>query len=681
MDESKTGEVSNPLRPAVAWAAIAILLLLAVIRSAIATRTDGFTIDEPFHITAGVSYVKLDDFRLNPEHPPLVKLWVGRAVVSQFRLPALRPLSDKGAERDFTENAVYIDNDPDLIQARARGAMLTLSAILLLFLAFAIARTMGTIVAVATMAFLAIDPTVAANMPIVMTDLAVALLAATAVLFAVAAFRSGEWRDIGLAALALGLTLGAKHSGVIAIFVVGACGIVALIAPRVIGAAMDRRRAAMALLIITFGSLAVLWALYGFRYSETASGREAFNRPLSLKIEDVRSPMARRILTSMSTIRLVPRSYIWGLADTTRAGMEGRGIRVYFFGRIYRDRGPFYYFPTVIGAKLPMGLLALAIAGLVLLAIRKIPQSSRLPALAAALLAVFFLIALVRGVSYGGIRHALPIVVVLAMFGGMAVAVAFGTRSRAARLVTAAAFLVAIVSAVPRIRPWEYFNEFVGGPDGAYLRLGDESVDVAQRDLDFIRYYRSHLQPAGEIPYLFYPMSPHEQERRGIHARGARGSEAELPNADVSGTFFVRASAVFKNTDLEVFKHVLPVDRIGNLLIFKGTFHLPWLLERSLTRRAREMLQTQHPDRAAAESLLREALTLNPRSFGPLLLSGNLMLKERRRDEALTFYRRALGTLDSDEPLMHDLLTRQIARIASVEPIENIRPVRGTRVE
>lgn len=54
--------------------ALAVLIGLGVLRSSIATRLDGFSVDEPYHIVAGVSYVRTGDFRLNPEHPPLVKL-------------------------------------------------------------------------------------------------------------------------------------------------------------------------------------------------------------------------------------------------------------------------------------------------------------------------------------------------------------------------------------------------------------------------------------------------------------------------------------------------------------------------------------------------------------------------------------------------------------------------------
>ncbi|MGA8776599.1 MAG: hypothetical protein WB536_19570, partial [Terriglobales bacterium] len=51
------------------WLAL-LLVALAILRSAVSTRLDGFTIDEAYHIAAGVSYVKYHDFRINPEHPP-----------------------------------------------------------------------------------------------------------------------------------------------------------------------------------------------------------------------------------------------------------------------------------------------------------------------------------------------------------------------------------------------------------------------------------------------------------------------------------------------------------------------------------------------------------------------------------------------------------------------------------
>ncbi len=91
MDSPARPYAPTPSTP-FSWVVLAILIGLAVLRSAIATRLDGFTIDEPYHVVAGVSDVRTADFRLDPEHPPLMKLWAGVALsAAGFRLPAFRP--------------------------------------------------------------------------------------------------------------------------------------------------------------------------------------------------------------------------------------------------------------------------------------------------------------------------------------------------------------------------------------------------------------------------------------------------------------------------------------------------------------------------------------------------------------------------------------------------------------
>ena len=146
---------------------VLVLVSAAIVRSAIATHLDGFTIDEPYHIAAGVSYVRHADFRINPEQPPLVKLWVGAFVApTGFHLESMRPFTDKGDERYFTENAVYFSNDFNAVQRRARLAMWVFNGLLLLLLAIGLSRSFGTDVALSTLLILAIDPTVAAHLPL-----------------------------------------------------------------------------------------------------------------------------------------------------------------------------------------------------------------------------------------------------------------------------------------------------------------------------------------------------------------------------------------------------------------------------------------------------------------------------------------------------------------------------------
>jgi hypothetical protein len=254
---------------------LALLLLLVagtIARSVLATRLDDFTLDEPYHIAAGVSYVQYGDFRLNPEHPPLVKLWVVSLLsVTGFRVNALSQFHDKPDERRFTEENVFLQNDPDSVQRRSREAMWTLNGLLLMALALALRRSFGPVVALGAMLFLAIDPTVAAHLPVVMTDLPVALLCVTTVVLATRAFRSWTWPDLALCSAALGLALGTKHSApIFYIFVALAGSVLAVfVAPAQEG---DTRLLRLAkVFCVLLGAVVILWGLYFFRFRESGT--------------------------------------------------------------------------------------------------------------------------------------------------------------------------------------------------------------------------------------------------------------------------------------------------------------------------------------------------------------------------------------------------------------------------
>ena len=351
-----------------------ILILVAmVIRSAVATRLDGFTIDEYYHIAAGVSYVQTGDFRLNPEHPPLVKLWVGSVLsATGFRLSPLRVFHDKPDERSYTAEAVFLQNDPDAVQRRSRIAMFTLNGLLLIGLALALRRSFGEGVALATMAFLAIDPTVAAHLPVVMTDLPVALLSATAVVLAARAFQTWARLDLAWCSIALGLALSAKHSAPLFYIFLGIVGaILAFVVP---ASRPDSRVRRLAKLCgVLAGAWLILWSFYFFRFHESSSATEVFNRPLAQKIDDVSSPGYHFVLSQLNATHLLPRAYLWGFADTVHAGLEGRAFSQLAFGRLYYNKAPWYYFPGVIAVKLPIGLGFIVLSGIFLLGLRRYP--------------------------------------------------------------------------------------------------------------------------------------------------------------------------------------------------------------------------------------------------------------------------------------------------------------------
>jgi tetratricopeptide (TPR) repeat protein len=682
------------------------LILAGVVRSSLATRFDGFTIDEPDHVTAGVAYARTGDYRLNPEHPPLMKLWVGEALpASVFRLPPFRVLRDKPDERDFTDDAVYLMNDPDTVRAVVRAAMLALNGLVLLAFGLAARRAFGDLLAVSAVSFLLIDPTVAAHMPVAMTDLPVALLATTSILLAAAAFRSWRTADLAVAALALGLTLGVKHSGLVALVFAGGLGAVMALRRtpehhdssgaggparslvRVRWLASSVRRLALVAAVI-LGAVAVLWALYRFRFDESPEPGERFNRLLAVKIDDVASPVHAGTLRVLAGARLLPRAYLWGLADVVRAGIEGRGYGIFAFGSFHPGRKLAYFFPGVLAAKLPLGLMALAALGAVLLLARR-TDVPRGPLYAALGFAALYLTVLAAGSSaYAGVRHALPLVPPLALLGGVSVAEALAreTPKRPSRLLiggVAVASLAALASALPVVRPWEYYNELAGGAANAYHYFSDEGIDLGQRTRDLARYWTEHLAPSGEVPYVDYMLSEAEATRRGIQARWWNSKEGEAGDASdtVSGTFLLSASflAPYPWYDYAAFRAATPVARFGNLLVFRGTFNIPWMRARNLYYRALKAIDSPADDTASAERFLAEAVERYPQGYAAALELGNLLARRGARAEAIRAYEIAHSNAPPDDGV-RALLERQIARVAA-EPPESVPPLRDPWVE
>jgi len=680
-------KLGNPNTPKIGIGLFTVVLLLlvaaAIVRSAIATRLDGFSIDEAYHIAAGVYYVRLGDFRINPEHPPLVKLWVGSLIApTNLRATALRSFSDKQDERTFAEQDVYLHNDPDIVQKRARMAMFVLNGLLLVALGFATRRAFGPSVALGTIAFLAIDPTVAAHLPVVMTDLPVSLLCASAVLLTIPAFRTWKWSDLAACSAALGLGLATKHSAPVFLIFVFLTGCIrAFLAPPP-GAKTSRRLSRFALVVaVLLGALAVLWATYRFRYAESPVSSEVFNRPLADKISDVRSPVRRAMLDEMRLTHIVPRAYIWGLADTVRAGLEGRVIPINAFGHAYVDRGPKYYFPAMVALKLPIGLSILILIGLFAFAARCVPPDAFSTVLGAVAL---FIVVLISGSTYAGIRHALPVVTLLAVIGGVGVQFAFSSNSALWTVAAGSALAIAAASALPVMRPWEYFNELIGGPGRAYLYFSDEGVDLGQRVKELAAYYHQTVEPSGEVPLIFYgPISEVEERMRGIDwlGRVPERDQSRLESATFSGTVIVdgRFLGKFPFWDNAALRSATPVTRFGNLLVFRGTCACAPILAGSLYQESLSKIFAEKPDLAAAQRMLEESVALDPSAFFAHIELANVYLTQGQHARALRAYSDALKYAPSD-PQFRQPIQAQIQRVSS-DTAGHIDPLRDPFLE
>ena len=389
---------------------------------------------------------------------------------------------------------------------------------------------------------------------------------------------------------------------------------------------------------VFLGAFIILWGFYRFRFTESATSAETFNRPLALKIADLRSPTNRFIITHLNSAHLLPRAYIWGLADTVRGGVEGRLESRLCFGKPVL-KAPFYFFPGVVAVKLPIGLGILVLLGLVLFFSRCLPREWDVPAVLLLFAAAGYFFVLARGSSYAGMRHALPAMVLLSTFGGFAIHAAVAKKDRWLRIVVGLAILAAAASALFVMRPWEYYNELVGGSEHAYLYFNDEGVDLYQRNLEIARYYHNYLEPGRDIPFLQY--IPYDEEAEYLHldlvGHDMKRDERHFHNPVFTGTIIVQARYLGPSLfgDWASLRNAKPVARFGDVMVFHGSYNIAPILAADREYRARLALFADIPDPVNAEHLFRQAVEFDPSCFYNFIELGNIYLDRGSRAQAV----------------------------------------------
>ena len=173
--------------------------------------------DEVTHLPAGYTYVKTGDFRLNMQHPPLIKALAGIPLLALDLKPlAGNPLWEQAREWMFGRDFL-VNNDESLsrIVFLARlpmvGVALLMGAVLFLWAK----ELWGYWTGVFVLFLFTFSPNMLANAPLVHTDIGVSCFT-VATLYALWKFsRTGKLRYVVLCGGGLGLALLAKYSGVV----------------------------------------------------------------------------------------------------------------------------------------------------------------------------------------------------------------------------------------------------------------------------------------------------------------------------------------------------------------------------------------------------------------------------------------------------------------------------------
>ena len=671
------------------WAGVALLfalVLLTIYRSHLGTRLDSFTIDEPYHIVAGASYVRTGDFRLNPEHPPLMKLWLGASMPESFKLRPFRPLNEKVEERDYTEESVFYDNDAAAVQRRARLSLWIYHGLLLLSFGLLMWRVVGLAWAAGALAYVAIEPTVGAHLPLAMTDLSLALTLGITVVAAALVLTTWSWRWVAVLGVAIGLALGSKHSALPGLVGIGAVCFAAAVCVRLANA---RRTVPARLVKLAAAALigwALLWAQYGGRFHASRDGTDPFNSPMTQKLNDLRGN-TKHLIAAGDKYQLMPRAYLWGLADTVRTGVEGRGVFHFFYGKWYEGAAPKLFWPGVIAAKVPLFLLAFSLLGIAVLWHAPLSREARWLLLSAAAMAGAHLLALFfsKG-TWGGIRHALPVVFALCFFAGAAIWRAWQLRSRALALACVACWVAAFAMTIREPRLWEYGNELVGGSDDSYRYFMNEGQDLGQRYGEFKAFHDSVIAPSGKPFYGTYWFIEEQAKADKVrYSRFTTGLEDNNSEGVFEGYYFVKINdlipAPHEHWDPAIFNGLERVARFGNTVVFRGRWVAPMVRAYSLRNYVIEAIfKNPAPDWELIAEKLEEIVQALPWSSATAILLGNAHLRLDRREQAVAAYEHALREAVAADPV-RPALQAQLARLRSGEPLSALQPLRSSLLE
>ncbi|MEU3841383.1 phospholipid carrier-dependent glycosyltransferase [Streptomyces sp. NPDC028635] len=493
------------------------------------------TVDEPVYVGAAAVYLHEHSLEINPEHPPLGKLVIAVGVA------AAAPHFDAsftGTQQRVGQHLLYgSGNDPWRLMFWARLPVIVLT-LLFGLVAFAFARDLaGPAAGLVALGMYAFSPDVIAHGSLATLDAPAAGFLLTSVWLLWRA-RQRPRRCLPAAGAALGAALATKASSLPAVPVLVVLAAVSVWhACGTHGRRERLLRAAGGALVVAVTAVAVVWATYlvvdpRLRWSP--------EQPV---------PVVHGLRGLLVRLLPLPRAYRDGLR--MQFAFENQPWQGFLFGRLYTG-SLWYYLPAALLVKTPLGMLALWVAGVVALTVRRLRAAAPYLLLPTGVL----LAAAMTGSRDLGTRYALFVPVFLAVAAGCATVL----RRRWAPAVTAGLVLCVAVSSL-RAFPYylPYSNEAFGGPARTHLRLHDSNVDWGQ-DLGRLAHRLRERHP-GERVWLVYKGSG-VPSAYGIRAANPLG----VPADDVHGLLVVSDSALAKARGrlAALVAGLRPVDEVGH---------------------------------------------------------------------------------------------------------------------
>ena len=378
------------------------------------------------------------------------------------------------------------------------------------------------------------------------------------------------------------------------------------------------------------------------------------NPPYPEILKGLSHPNDVRLLTAVGRLRLLPESYLYGLADVR---FMSDFYTSYIFGKIY-PKGVWFYFPAAMAIKSSLAFLILFLLAAWAIAKRELAAWREILFLTVPSV-IYMLVAMGAGMNIG-VRHVLPVYMFLTVLLAGAAWRLIQKNRGWAYVVAVLLFFQAI--STPRAFPayLAYSNELWGGPSQTYQYLTDSNVDWGQQ----LKATKGYLDQRGVKNCWFVYFA------EGVVDYGYYGIPCKpLPTADslwvnepanappaIDGTVLISASNLSGYefgpgalNPYEQFKSLRPTAVIQyGIFVFDGHFEIPLAASIGHSQKAAQFLAAKQLPEALAEA--QRAVALAPRAVKPNALLGDIYTSLGQTDQARKSYKKALNLAMTVEP-------------------------------
>ena len=506
------------------------------------------TSDEPLHIVGGVSYWRLNDYRLHPENGNLPQRWCAIPLVlagwplPSFEHPGWATSDMAGLSRTY----LFETGNPSRWMLLAARSFAAVWGVLIAVLVYRWSRELfGSAGAWLSLAFCLTDPTLLANAPLATSDACAAFFFTWSTMAIWRMLELPSPRTAAVAAIAVAGLFVAKFSAPLEVLV----GLILLAIRSRYGPEWEvswggrRRRvatgigwAAVVACLVAVGVVAWLsvWLAFGFRYAamnlQTApAGALAGWGTLAEATKELGGGKGL-LLAFLGEHHVLPEGYLYGMAY-----VFNMLLRQSFFCGDYSVTGWGAYFPFTFLVKTPLPTLA----GLVVLLVLAVRQP-RSPSLASrergcyrlapllTLLAVYWAVSVSTTLNIGH-RHLLPVYpamfILLGALPGLTKA-SVGLR----RLPWALAACGGLVCLWAFPNYLAFFNGLVGR-DEAWHCLVDSNLDWGQEHYtleEFVAAERRRRGPEHPVYGCLFDATPQGAGDNAVSLLPTLFNDAEL---------------------------------------------------------------------------------------------------------------------------------------------------------